>query len=177
LSEFAIFLWRNKEPDGANTSEEWLKEIWLAFSKSPNAEALIFEFIACLAINCATHPTVFFGILNNAMLKIPFVNRRRLTYFQDTAVAANTMSRLSREGYSFWPKLAQDWLEHRILNDRLASLGFFDRNNFDYFTPVKSPDKHQSKKSRKARSKAKRRAKKKHLKFMPRRPSFLPRTK
>jgi hypothetical protein len=173
LSEFAIFLWRNKEPGGANTREEWLKEIWLAFSKSPNAEALIYEFEAYLAINCAMQPAVFFGILNHAILEIPFVNRRRRVFFQDMAIAANTMVRLSLEGFPFWPRLAKEWLEHKKLNDRLAKLGVFDSHNFDLPRLTKNPGKHTQKKSRKAFLKSKRRLKKKQLKFVPRKPSIL----
>jgi tetratricopeptide (TPR) repeat protein len=174
LSEFAIFLWRKKEPDGANTREEWHKEIWLAFSKSANAESLIYEFTAYLAINCATQPAVFFGILNNAMLEIPFINRRRANYFRDMAVAANTMFGLSREGFPYWPKLAEEWLAHKKLNDRLAKLGFFDSRNFDLPAPVKKTGKYSHKRSRKAHLKSKRRFRKKHSKLVPVRPSIFP---
>jgi hypothetical protein len=97
------------------------------------------------------------------MLEIPFVNRRRRDFFQDIAIAANTMIRLSQETFPFWPTLAKEWLEHKTLNDRLAKLGFFDSHNFDLPRPVKNPAKHQNKKSRKVSLTAKRRARKKHF--------------
>jgi len=177
LSEFAVFLWRNKEPAGANTREEWLKEIWLAFSKSAHADALLFEFVAFLGVYCSTQPAVFFGILNNSMLEIPFINRLRRDLFQDMTVTANTMCRLSLESYPFWPKLAQEWLEHQKLNSRLANLGFFDNHNFDRPIPHKKPGKHAGTKSRKARFKAKRRVRNKQLKLMPETPNLVPRAK
>ncbi|MGA2248826.1 MAG: hypothetical protein ABSH48_28050, partial [Verrucomicrobiota bacterium] len=157
---------------GATSREDWLNEIWLALSKSQIAQPLIFEFIACLAINCSTQPAVFFGILNNAMLENPYIYRIRGIVFTDVAVAANTMSRLAKQGFPFWPKLAQDWLEHRVLNDTLARLGVLDSRSFDSPTPAKKIGKHANNKSRRALLKAKRRLRQKHRKFVRGRPSI-----
>jgi hypothetical protein len=58
--------------------------------------------------------------------------------------------------FPFWPNLAKEWLEHRILNDRLARLGFFDSHSFDHPAPAKQSAKRLHKKSRKTLLKAKR---------------------
>ena len=159
LAEFSVFLWRNKEPDGANKREEWLLEIWQALSLAADADELILEFIANLAVACPAQPAVFFGILNNALLEIPFVSRRRIPVFRISQETAKAMSRLTMEQYPFWPDLAADWLRHQKLNDRLAKLGFFDRHVADKHLPAQGVVNHNYEKSRKARLKSKRRLK------------------
>jgi tetratricopeptide (TPR) repeat protein len=160
LGEFAVYLWRNKEPEGANTREEWLGEIWLALSKAKDSESLILEYIAHLVVACPTQPAVFFGIINNALFQASFVHRQRVAVFTIVKGAVATMHRMIKELYPYWPGLSAEWLQHQKVNDILARQGFFDRGIAEGFTPAESATRQTNKKSRKAFLKSKRRLKK-----------------
>jgi len=130
VGEFAVYLWRNQGPIGANTREEWLREMWLSFLKSKDADAIILEFVAYLAVACPAHPAVFFGIINHALFQVPFDQVQRIAFFNIVRGTIPTMVRISRELYPFWVGLPKEWLMHQRINDILDRQGFLNSLSF-----------------------------------------------
>jgi len=160
MGEFAVFLWRNQGPDGANTREKWLREIWSAFSKSKDADFLILKFVANLAVACPAHPAVFFGIINHALIQGPFDQVQRIALFNVVRETIPTMVRISQEMHPFWVGLPKEWQMHQRINDILDRQGFLNNLNFGSFLPERALFQNQAKsvnvKSRKQKHRKKR---------------------
>ena len=108
LAEFAVYVWCKKEPQGANSREEWIAKIWEAIAKTKNVEFLI-EFVGNLSSFCSTKPAVFSGLMLYSISSVPALRGYRKLLFDAMQQAILTVSRLAPEICSLWTSLSADW--------------------------------------------------------------------
>lgn len=124
LAEFSAHAWLNKSPDGAESREDWIAEVWRAISKARNAEALLYEFIGKLAVVCSAQPGGFAGIVNFGIVHVTELKRYREGLFAIMQEAIQTMARLASGGLPPWASPSPDWRRHGRVNLILKRQGF-----------------------------------------------------
>jgi hypothetical protein len=148
LADFAVFVWRNNQFVGANSRENWHKEIWQAISKASGSEELAMKFISKLAVMAPSQPYILFGIMNNLFFRLPFFQKQSEVLVFLLNQAAYTMSRVIKQTDPLCSSLPRQWLMHAHLNEILVRQGFLNVYNI-FAQPEIKKGRHSRKNKRK----------------------------